>query len=290
MDINPHAGQPEPGQNLREGSHTWVYPELDQLRFMKARFVQRAFQPHFHEYFVFGIIESGVQSFSYGTRYLETRPGSVIALNPQELHTGEPVNAQGYAYRAFYPSAELLERITREFSTKPHAIPCFSGGKVPDKQLYRQFRQLHTLSEYPGSQLELEERLYKFLVTFIQRHAGGTFVMKDYRKAPRTIHRAVEYLEAHYAQKITLADLSALTHVSMYHLARLFQRQMGVPPHRYLECVRIRRAEEALSRGMPVVEAALACGFSSQTHLTRTFRKVIGTTPGEYKTAKLYKT
>ena len=271
-------------------SNTWVYTHLDNLRFMKARFIQRSFQPHFHDYFVISIIEVGVQSFSYGHKRIVTVPGNIIVINPYELHTGEPVTEEGFYYRSLYPTKSFVSRVTQDITTINGNFPLFSGGIIPDRRLFRRFRQLHSLSERGEDALELEEKFCSFLISLIKQHPNNRLVIKDYSHAPQSIQMAIDYLEAHFAEKITLSDLSAVTNVSMYHLARLFKRQVGVPPHRYLECVRIRHAEQALSAGTPLVEAAIACGFSSQTHLTRTFNKVIGTTPGEYKTAKLYKT
>jgi AraC-like DNA-binding protein len=65
-------------------------------------------------------------------------------------------------------------------------------------------------------------------------------------------------------------------------LARSFERAIGLPPHAYLEGVRIRRARQLLDRGAPLVEVALTVGYPDQPHFTRRFKRFVGITPGQY--------
>ena len=261
---------------------TWHLPQLHDLRFMRARYVQYAFKPHAHDYYVLGMIETGLQSFTYKRERLVTSPGKLILINPGEVHTGEPAISGGFTYRALYPSLELMESITNEFSIKPARIPGFVGGVTDDRVLFQWIRYLHRISEQPEASLELEDGLTHFFVTLIKRHAKPSFTLKPYRAAHQAIALVCDYMEAYYAENITLADLSAMVNISVFHLARLFQKRMGIPPHKYLENVRVRHAERLLMSGMPIAEVAYATGFSSQSHLTRTFKQFLGTTPGEF--------
>jgi AraC-like DNA-binding protein len=70
--------------------------------------------------------------------------------------------------------------------------------------------------------------------------------------------------------------------LSPYYFARAFESEIGVPPHAYLEGVRIRKAREFLDRGDTIVSAALSVGYSDQSHLTRRFKRFLGITPGQY--------
>jgi hypothetical protein len=70
---------------------------------MRARYVQHAFKPHAHDYFVLGLIEAGRQSFTHERDHHITTAGALIIINP-----GEAAIRDGFAYRALYPSADLL--------------------------------------------------------------------------------------------------------------------------------------------------------------------------------------
>lgn len=96
------------------------------------------------------------------------------------------------------------------------------------------------------------------------------------------IRAAREYIETHYAEAISIAGLAALVSLSPYHFARVFGREVGLPPHTYLETIRIRNARQSLDRGDTVVSAALSAGFVDQSHLTHRFKRFLGITPGKY--------
>lgn len=70
--------------------------------------------------------------------------------------------------------------------------------------------------------------------------------------------------------------------MSPYHLARLFLSTFGLPPHKYLEGLRVRRAQGVIAPRFPLADVALAAGFSSQSHLNRPFKRILGVTPAGY--------
>ena len=70
--------------------------------------------------------------------------------------------------------------------------------------------------------------------------------------------------------------------LSPYYLLRAFRAEVGMPPHAYLESIRIRRAQRLIEAGQPLAEVAAEMGFSSQSHLTQRFKQIIGVTPGQY--------
>lgn len=96
------------------------------------------------------------------------------------------------------------------------------------------------------------------------------------------VRAAREYMETHYADDISIARLAALVSLSPHHFARAFGREVGLPPHTYLEIIRVRKAREFLDRGDTVVSAALSAGFVDQSHLTKRFKRFLGITPGKY--------
>ena len=96
-----------------------------------------------------------------------------------------------------------------------------------------------------------------------------------------------DYIEGHYSENISLAQLGSLTSFSSpSQIARAFSKTVGLPPHAYLESVRIRHAREMLKLGMNVVDTALATGYPDQSHFTHRFRRNLGITPGQYAISK----
>jgi AraC family transcriptional regulator len=101
------------------------------------------------------------------------------------------------------------------------------------------------------------------------------------------IRRAVEHIEAHYAEPLTLDVLARTAAMSRFHFSRLFHEQVGKSPYAYLLHVRLRRAAELLGRGRAnVTEAAYAAGFTDLGRFGRRFKGTYGCTPSEFAVAR----
>ena len=80
----------------------------------RAHIQHHIFDPHSHEGFGLGVIECGAERFRYRGSQLLAGPGSLVLMNPDELHTGESACEQGWRYRMLYLPADLLEAISGE--------------------------------------------------------------------------------------------------------------------------------------------------------------------------------
>ncbi len=96
--------------------------------------------------------------------------------------------------------------------------------------------------------------------------------------------RLVTYIEQNLDRPIPSTDLIALTGVSAGHFFRTFKATFGQAPLAYIASRRIGRAQQMmLTTRHPLSQIALDCGLCDQSHLTRLFRRVVGTTPGEWR-------
>ena len=94
----------------------------------------------------------------------------------------------------------------------------------------------------------------------------------------------VAFVEDNLGSNISLLEMAAVAGYSPDHFARLFKRTFRLSPHQYILARRIERAKALLrDPKLPIVDVALACGFSSQAHLTEMFRRSTGVTPGTYR-------
>jgi AraC family transcriptional regulator len=97
--------------------------------------------------------------------------------------------------------------------------------------------------------------------------------------------RVIDYIEAHLPEALRLNELAAIAGRSRFAFARAFKAQTGLTPHHYVVSRRMARARELLrTTELSLAEIAYACGFSSQSHMTDTFRTTLQTTPGRYRT------
>jgi AraC-like DNA-binding protein len=120
------------------------------------------------------------------------------------------------------------------------------------------------------------------LATLVGRHA----CLPSLRESPTGPRRAVllarSYLEDNYAANVSLEDLARIAAISPFHLARLFQHEVGMPPHAYQIQVRLSHAKPMILDGLPISRVATDTGFFDASHFTRHFKRQVGVTPGEY--------
>ncbi len=90
-------------------------------------------------------------------------------------------------------------------------------------------------------------------------------------KAERAVRIAREYLDE-ACDLPSSATLERLTGLSRFELARQFRKCLGTSPHRYATMRRLDRARRLIAAGASLAEAAAACGFADQSHMTRQFR------------------
>jgi len=99
-----------------------------------------------------------------------------------------------------------------------------------------------------------------------------------------TIERAKEYLNTHFDDDISLHQLSQYCYVSAFHFSRIFKEFTDLPPHRYLQDLRLKHAETLLKAGqLPVAEVGLRSGFNSLAYFSSAFSKKYKVPPTKFK-------
>lgn len=92
--------------------------------------------------------------------------------------------------------------------------------------------------------------------------------------------RVIEHIERYLETSLLTNDLAAIARLSNGHFSRAFKISMGETPHSFIIRCRIRRAQMLmLETSDTLSQIACACGLTDQAHLTRLFRRVVGTTP-----------
>lgn len=108
--------------------------------------------------------------------------------------------------------------------------------------------------------------------------------------APSHVHFArlrttLLHIRENLSGDLSVSCLAGLAGVSHTHFRRLFQEAMGTSVHQYVQGARLEQARKFLGiTSMPISRVAEECGFSSQSHLTTSFRKIYSATPAEYRT------
>ncbi|HTA42895.1 MAG TPA: AraC family transcriptional regulator [Bryobacteraceae bacterium] len=98
------------------------------------------------------------------------------------------------------------------------------------------------------------------------------------------MRRLIDFIEDNLDSDLSLHAMAAEVEMSPLYLARAFKAAVGQSPHQYVLSRRIERARELLrNTSMPVVDVAMAVGFSSQSHLSHWFLRQVGVSPAAYR-------
>ena len=259
----------------------WHNPQLD-VRLMHAFHREYAYPRHGHDHFVICLIEHGVQSFTHkGTKYV-TPPSGLILINPGIVHTGEPASAHGFQMRCIYPTEAHMQTAVTELTGHPNAVPFFREVRIDDPAANHDIWALHDALSQNEDPLEAESRFIATLAQLIKRYGEVRPAERPLGQEQTAVQQAKNYLADRFDQPVSLNELAEHVALSPYYLLRVFHAEVGLPPHAYLQDLRIRHAQRLIELGTSLADAALAVGFSSQSHLTRRFKQIVGMTPGQY--------
>jgi len=266
----------------RDVAHLWRDPRFGDLECLSARFRKHVYAPHTHDTYVIGIITEAAESFRYrGVKHI-AEAGQVLALNPDELHDGQPVD-ETYAYRMMYPSPEILTREMEDLAGKPMPSTYFPAAIIDDAPLAKQMLTLHRVLETGGDRLEAESAFLAAMTQLALCHGEERPQVRRVGNESAPIRRVREYLDSCFSANVDLGTLAAMAGLSRFHLIRAFRKELSTTPHAYLTDRRITHARKLLHAGESLSETALLCGFYDQSHFSRTFKKRVGVSPGVYR-------
>lgn len=242
-----------------------------------ARFVDHAYPPHTHDTWTVFIVDEGSIRYDLEARHRGAAGPRVTILPPHVVHDGRAATSAGFRKRVLYVGAEVLdERLIGRAVDDPD---------IEDPYLVRQLRALHHSLEDPSETLEAESML-ALAGSRLRRHLGDRVAERE-RPDHEVASELRDLLDERCFERLTLTEAGVLLHVSPAHLVRSFSRTFGIAPHRYVLGRRIDTARRRLLDGEPVADVAAAVGFHDQAHLTRHFRRHVGTTPARYASTTL---
>lgn len=251
--------------NLVHGGHGAVV--------FRAAYDQAACDRHAHDTFLISLNVQGAHRAFYRGDHITVPHRGLVVYQPGEVHSCRRVSTEPWVVRGVYPSVELM----RALAGTDH-VPTFDQPVIRDEALADAFEAAHVAAARTGDFGPLAEVLSDVIAWY-----AGSAEDWDGVSATGIVARVREFIDAHYAERISLGDLAAVAGLSRFHFLRVFQEEVGIPPYAYLMDRRVRAAVQLLGDGVPIVEVAASTGFSDQSHLTRRFKRHLGMTPGQYQ-------
>lgn len=254
--------------------------DIAPLELLDAFYTKQVFAPHFHEEYVVNTLHWGAQSYYWHGGTHVAGPGSLILINPGEVHTGESADAAGWGYHGYYPSAQLMSGLASQLAGRP-VVPYFRDTVVYDPELWRRLWQLQPLLRDSADRLLRESVQQEVFAAVLTRHMAVREVTQA--AAQSALQRVRELLADRLADNLSLQQLADEARLSPWHLNRSFRQQYGLPPVAWRNQLRVARARALLAQGMAPAAVAGQLGFADQPQLTRAFRAALGITPAAYQ-------
>jgi AraC family transcriptional regulator len=193
----------------------------------------------------------------------------------------------GFDYVHYHVPREGLDEIARDHKIKP--VGTYKLGICEDDLVIAQLTKNilpHVGSAAWTSRLALDQFSLLFGAHLLQTYGGVVRLPEVSTRglAPWQQRRATELLSEHLDGGILLSRVACECGVSVSHFARSFKASFGVSAHRWLVLRRIERAKELmLATQSALGDIALAAGFSDQASFNRTFRQLVGISPGRWR-------
>jgi AraC family transcriptional regulator len=219
------------------------------------------------------IVLRGTSTEIYGNQRWECKPLSLVFTPPDEVHSEHYDDAGGSCF-IFEPTPSRLGQL-REYSVRLESANTFYGGVLAwlTMKVYNECRQMDEVSSLTIEGLGLE------IMAELARHSAGAK-----RKPPHWLLQARDLLHSQFSENLTLDVIAKSVGVHPVHLASTFRQHFACTVGEYVRRLRIESACRQISGSdAPLVEIALAAGFSDQSHLTKTFRRLTGLSPAQFR-------
>ncbi|MBP1963197.1 AraC family transcriptional regulator [Paenibacillus aceris] len=245
---------------------------------------------HFHDnYEIFLFLNGEINLFLDQYCYPLER-GHLLVINNHEIH------------KIFKLTPNPYERITIHFkpqivlpfcSSKTNLLSCFQNHKPGENNIVQ-------LNE---AQIEAYMSLATKLIEVLDQNKYGSDVLSFsyltqilvftndiFRRTSSTvpsitsslIQSVMSYIDNNLLDELTLDRIAKELSVDKFHLSRMFKLQTGGSVYRYILLKRVAQAKQLLSTGYSVSEACHLSGFNDYANFIRTFKKITGSSPGQY--------
>lgn len=266
---------------------SWVELDTDHdtgIELLRAHFEGHAYDPHWHDSYLIGYTEEGLQQFNCRRQVQRSTPGHSFLLEPGEIHDGEAPHQAGFTYRNLYLPRQWLHRqLGNLFEDMPDQYELHVAETLStDRRLVASIASAFLALRQREPRIVREACLDQMLER-VTAHTHWRKKQESELHLPALARRCQEYLHANLYDNIGLNDMAAALGTDRFRLTRAFKTAFGIGPHAYLIQLRLVRARQLLALGWQPVDVASELCFSDQSHLGRWFRRAYKLTPADYR-------
>ncbi|MGP4864222.1 AraC family transcriptional regulator [Psychrobacter sp. T6-5] len=251
---------------------------------IRAHFTGHAYDPHWHDSYLIGVTEQGVQQFKCRAKQQVCVPGTSFLLDPEEIHDGTAPSEDGFTYRMLFISPELFQQRIRQLFPKVPDNFEFRVNKTlsQDNLLSASISSAFAAIHYQEPKI-IQDACLDQMMKQLTEHMFWRKTTEQHTDSVNIALLTQEILHANLNVNIGLTEIAETLKVNRFHLTRSFKAIFGLAPHAYLIQLRLVRARELLAHGENPADVANKLCFSDQSHMGRWFKRCYRFTPAEYQ-------
>ncbi len=262
-----------------------------------SRYERKSFLWHWHKEIELTILLQGEMQYQVNDTIYHLQAGEGLFCNSNRLHTGSSCHDSDCIYisTTFHPrflygyeDSVIQNKYLNTITKHPglHSL-AFSPDIPWQKEVLDELSAIWMLSKQPSAtyEMELQWRLTHIWM-FLWNHLSHQTSSSGNSESKHTdrLKNILMYIQEHYAEKITLADIATTANICQSECCRFFKKHMNESLFDYLLSFRIEKSLPLLvDQQLSITEISNLCGFSSSSYYTKVFRKHMGCTPTAYQ-------
>lgn len=232
-----------------------------------------SFPKHSHKAFCIGIVLHGKMKLNLKNQEYLLEKNNVYFIPPYIEHKIAAINKSEYRYIVICIQNNFIKKYISGNLRNYIYIGEELGEKI--KGIYKEF---NSAKDYKKLESNIEQILME----------NTELMTNSIRKINHeAVISAVNFIHQHIYEPFKIEKISDYTHISKYHLLRLFKSQMGVAPYQFYLQQKVKKIKQELLKEQPTACLAYNLNFSDQSHLCNIFKRHVGITPMQFK--KSYK-
>jgi AraC-like DNA-binding protein len=246
-------------KNVRNKSTTPIFVE-------RFKGIRNLSQYGSHDFWEFTAVAHGSGEIFWSRGKIKLTQFDIVLMPPDIAH---------YEY-----AESLLDTIWIGFDGKDLNLPCDAPIRLNSEDIFNLINSFWIFSSCRCKNIgmELDGRLLSILGLFIRLHTEDNF------GDTTNMDKIITYMNEHFMDKIDMADLARMLKISESYFYRQFKSYAGVTPIQYLTDLRIKNVLTNIRKThLPIYQIAQICGFSDPYYLSKTFKKIVGVSPQQYR-------
>ncbi|MBO5460279.1 MAG: helix-turn-helix transcriptional regulator [Ruminococcus sp.] len=250
---------------------------------------------HWHNYFEITYVQSGRGKYFVNGQEYSVEEGAIIIFNNVEPHGWTLLDEDMRLLVMIFAPEFVAEKLS--FFNAGYLKPfvergsnfknCIGSDEPVSSELRKAIQEIYQewQDRQEGYQLMIKADVLRILTMLIRRYQNDHISEKainEKKKAMKRLEKAMEYIDEHYCEKITLDEVAAVAYMSSNYFSSYFRKMMQISFSSYVTRLRILKAREVLKEGnCNVTEVALQCGFNNISNFYRMYKKHVGKSPRE---------